>query len=174
MATCNVEIPPIDAFVQETFLYDMDPEKKGAIPCRIFGVSSYPGFALTVTIHIPSTGGTFAFIPFHAISKIEKPTFCYTQKQLVCRDCPDAEIAVTSYEYLKNQTVWVQLRGGDEPVWAPGTYLFSVDWYNDNELFNIIELINGQFCAQPNHRCLFGVNSNELPPYKKMHSEWKV
>jgi len=174
MATCNVEIQPIDAFIQETFLYDMDPAREGVIPCRIFGVSSYPDFALTFSVHIPETGGTFAFVPFHAVSWLEKPEVTYSQKQLVCKNCPDSEIAVTSYQYLKDQVVWVQLRGGEKVEWSPGSYLFSVDWYQDNELFNIIKLLNGQFCAQPNHRCLFGVNSNELPPYKKLHSEWKV
>jgi hypothetical protein len=173
MPTCHAEVTPIKAYVQETFLYDMDPAKTGLITCYIFGVSSYPGYALTFTIWIPETGGTFAFVPLHALqgTKTAIPV-PLALSDLTTRNAPDPEIAVCTYEFLKERPLQVFFKGKDLRMSV--TYLFSVDWYKENELVNVILLENGQFAALPNHRVLFGVKRDKLPDYKKMHGEWRV
>lgn len=173
MPTCRVEIPPIKAYVKETFLYDMDPQKTELLPCFLYGVTSYPGYTLTFDIWLRDTGGTFAFMPLHALQATrEKPSVTLDLEDLTCRNCPDPEIAVSSSEFLKEKPVYAYLKRRN--LWMLAEYILSVDWYKENELVNIVRLENGQFAALPNHRLLFGKKLDKLPDYKKTHGAWRV
>lgn len=177
MATCRVEIQPIKAFVRETFLYDMDPTKIGFVECRLIGLTSYPGHALTWDIWIPSTGGCFAYVPFHMVTTKPDCPITHTLKSLVCRNCPDETFSVNTFQFFKEKNIRVQIRHvgpQEQDLWMDGRYLFTVDWYNQNELYLVMELPNGQFCAQPFHRLLVEGKEDKLPPYKKLRAEFKV
>lgn len=174
MPVCHAEVAPIKAYVKETFLYDMDPTKSGLISCFIFGVTSYPGYTLTFDIWLPDTGGTFAFVPLHSLLAYRaRPEVEWGLADLTCRNAPDADIAVCSFEFLKEKPVHAFLKTRN--CWVEAEYLFSVDWYKENELFNVLQLENGQFAALPNHRLLFGEKLlDKLPAYKKMHGAWRI
>ena len=163
-------------FRSSKFLYDMDENVKGVTECRIIAAGSYPGHALTFDILIPETGAVFDYTPIHLLTT--KPdALTLGMKTLLVRDCPDSAIDVSVLGYLKDKKLSVQLHldgKADSWVWKSGKYLFSVDWYNRNELFNVIALEGGQICAQPHYRMLVGDVELKLPTYKKLHSEWKV
>lgn len=174
MAEVHAEIKPFKALVHEKFLYDMDESKTGLIKCVVIAVSSYPGHALTFTIHIPETGGIFCYIPIHSLrSRRMHDAKLYDTAQLQVVNCIDEHISVTTLDYLVGKPVVCFLR--NPKVKVIGKYLFSVDWYKQNELVNVIELENGQYCALPLYRSLYGVDANaELPDYKAIHSEWRA
>lgn len=174
--TVHAETPVIKAFVQTKFLYNMDNEIKGTTACEIIGVASYPGHALTFDILIPETGAVFDYVPIHLLS-ITPVATSFGLRTLLVRDCPDPAIAVSTSDYLRHLKVAVELRIDgkvENKLWSAGKFLFSVDWYNKNELFNVIALEGGQICAQPNYRVLFGDVDLKLPAYKKLRAEWKV
>lgn len=169
----HAEIPPFKAYVHETFLYDMDPEKTDLIKCEVFGVSSYPGHMITFTILISSTGATFCYIPLHALHSsktVVDGRLLLESNDLQVANCLEKDISVICYDHLKNKKVLGFFK--NKQLKLEGEYLFSVDWYKKNDLWHVIKLTTGQFCALPNYRVLFGNNSSHLPDYKVMNSEW--
>lgn len=169
----HAEIKPFKAYVYEKFLYDMDESKIGLIKCQVFGVSSYPGHMLTFTILIPETGATFCYIPLHALhaTKSVDREKLLPPEELQVANCLEADVSVISYEYLRAKRATGFFK--NKTLKLSGDYLFSIDWYKQNDLWHVARLETGQFCALPNYRMLFGVTEGDkLPDYKVMHSEW--
>ena len=176
MAEVHAEIAPFKAYVHEMYLYDMDPSKKGLIKCEVFGVSSYPGHMLTFTIFIPSTGATFCYIPIHALHATKAidesaVAMMLSPHELQVGNCLEKDISVICYEYLRPLRVVGFFKNKEFKI--DGSYLFSIDWYKQNDLWHIVKLVTGQFCALPNYRLLFNPQGQvKLPDYKVLHSEW--
>lgn len=174
MAQVHAEITPFKAYIHERYLYDMDPSKKGLIKCQVFAVSSYPGHALTFSIILTENGSLFCYIPLEALVwKRELAADAdLPPNELVVSNCLDESIAVNEFEYLKGKKVTCFFKKKTHIV--KGDYLCTIDWYKQNESFNIIKLETGQICALPNYRMLFGAQLLELPPYKALKPEWRV
>jgi hypothetical protein len=92
-------------------------------------------------------------------------------------DCQSNNVAVTCFKFLEGKMVDVICRDG---VWRSGTYLFTVDDYEeepnainvgyandiDSKCFHFIKLNNGNFCVQPNN-LLRWHNADYIIPYAK-------
>ena len=90
---------------------------------------------------------------------------------LVYHNCPAEDICVHAFEQLQGP---VQAYFKRRQLWLAGTYLLTIDWYTGNDLLHLIALENGQYAFLPHHKVKFRDGIKEFPPYRKMHSEWKV
>ena len=46
MPTLNADIPPLECFVRERYLHNLDAGRTGFLPCVAFSVASVPGRAI--------------------------------------------------------------------------------------------------------------------------------
>jgi hypothetical protein len=172
---CN--IPVINGYVKEEFLYDMDEKYTGHYKsCKIYAVSSYKDHTLTFKILL-NDGGLFDYIPLHALvtNPLSSQEQSLTLKDLTFgKFCPDYPITVNVFAILKEapkpycffykKNLWIRAK----------EYVCSVDWYTDNENANIVILENEQIALVPNHKILFTEERpTQLPAYKKLHAIWK-
>ena len=173
MTTVHVSIPPVKTYVAKKFLYDMDEAYEGQWErCKIFAVSSYKSVALTFKAVICSNGGVFDYLPPHAFSQT-KTTPEFDLGDLCYQPCPSWNITVTVHDELKTYPCWVWIKR--LAMFTKGHYHCSVDWYDENESVNIIQLKNGQITAAPNHKSLFAKEMPQfLPDYKPVRSIWRV
>ena len=88
-----------------------------------------------------------------------------------CQFCAPGPICVHRFEALAGP---MQAYFRRRDLWLAGTYQWTIDWYEDNRLAHLIALENGQFALLPSHKVKFGDTERSLPPYRKLHAEWKV
>jgi hypothetical protein len=169
----HVPVDLISCGVKEEFLYNQKKGHGNFIKGKIFSVSSYKNHALTFQVLLEN-GGVFSYIPIQAIVDIEKykpDTEPLTPKDLLYHDCHDDEICIHDYPALQGP---VQIYFRKKQAWLEGQYLFTIDWYRGNELLHMLKVENGQFCALPSHKVLFGEKERVLPLYEKMKQIWSV
>ena len=168
MQIIHYNIKPIDVLLREEYLYDLKEHHNNFIPAKIIAISSYPGHTLTFTVLVHDKY-IFSYIPIIALAWFITEAKS-TLERAVYKNCPSAELTVAYYDALNECTVFKH----DGSYLSGGTYLLSVDWYNDNELLHLIKLDDGTLALYPNHKIVFGKNSAkaELPKYKKLHHEW--
>lgn len=180
MPQLNANIPYIEAFVKDRYLYD-DPNNNSLTPCYIFGVKTIINKPLL--FHIQMDNGVVwwslplsAFVwkkDFDNLSDNENERLSLLQYW----DCQSNDVSVTVFTYLQNYTVEVFNRNKE---WFKGTYLFTInDYYSDNnslpsgyaidsntKCYHIIKLDNGNFGAYPNNYLRWN-NLNFCDPYDK-------
>jgi hypothetical protein len=168
----HVNIEPLDVFVKKEYLYDMDKTYIGQfVRGKIFAISSYPQEALSFQILLED-GCMFSYIPVQAIQKkdheIHHPLM---PVDLIYRNSPGENIAVTSYTFLQGDIIAYFKHS---KRWLKGRYILTVDWYENNELFHLLNMDNGQFAFVPSHKMKFRSIEESFPPYKKLHQIWKL
>ena len=180
MAQLNANIPYIEAFVKDRYLYD-DPNNNNLTPCYIFGVKTIINRPLL--FHCQMDNGVVwwslplsAFVwkkDFDNLSDNENERLSLLQYW----DCQSNDVSVTVFTYLQNYTVEVFNRNKE---WYKGTYLFTIDdYYSDNnslpsgyaidsntKCYHILKLDNGNFGAYPNNYLRWN-NLNFCDPYDK-------
>ena len=159
MAQLNANIPYIEAFVKDKYLYD-DTENTNLTPCYIFGVKTIINRPLL--FHCQLNNGVVwwslplsAFVwkeDFDNLSDDENERLSLLQYW----DCQSNDVSVTVFTYLQNYVVDVFNRNKE---WYRGKYLFTIDdYYSDNnslpsgyaidsntKCYHIIKLDNGNF-----------------------------
>ena len=180
MAQLNANIPYIESFVKDQYLYD-DPNNNNLTPCYIFGVKTIINRPLL--FHCQMENGVVwwslplsAFVwkkDFDNLSDNENERLSLLQYW----DCQSNDVSVTVFTYLQNYTVEVFNRNKE---WFRGTYLFTIDdYYSDNnslpsgyaidgntKCYHILKLDNGNFGAYPNNYLRWN-NLNFCDPYDK-------
>lgn len=167
----HYSIKPINAYVMDDILYGKNQVNE-LIPCKIISLCLYLNESLCFDI-ILEDGSIFNYIPLHKIVHNKNYDKNINLIDLVYHNCNDLVISINEIEYLKSiSNINVFLKNKNE--WVSGEeYLFSIDWYNANDLLNLIKLSNGYFCLIPNHKIIFGKNK-EFKKYKKIPSIFKV
>ena len=173
-------IQPFKTHIEKKFLYDMDERySEQYVPATVFGISSYSGETLTLQTLLDD-GSLFSYMPMHALraNSDERKSMQGSTREsrlelsdLVYKNCPGKNITVTKYDYLDG-TVDCYFR--KKELWLSGEYMFTIDWYDDNEQFHMISLENGQYAVLPNHKIKFKSGIRSFEPYKKIHNTWKV
>jgi hypothetical protein len=168
----HADIPPIKTFIRGEYLYDMDLSHAGEfVPCTAFAVSSYQGSVPTFKVLL-ADGAVFSYVPPSALVDRDRAAGePLALADLAYHNCPGGDICVSSFAELQG-TVHAFLRRRNE--WMDGTYRFTIDWYDGNDLLHLIALANGQYAFLPNHKVKFKDGTREFKPYRKMHTEWKV
>lgn len=171
----HADTPKIDAFVREEFLYNLSPDRVGAlVPVTIFGFLSYAGEHPATSVLIKKTKGIFSNIPLNAlVASNATPLGPIQELSTVCPiNSPSFEFTLIQYEYLRSNPRCSIFRDNQQEL---GVYWFTVDWYKDNQQYHFIELDNGQFILWPQHKVLWDTRVGiELPKYQKMRSVWRI
>lgn len=171
MSNVNCSIDPISAYVDENVLYDMDGKHNNSyVPCEIIAFSSYKGHAPTFQIVI-NKSSIFSYVPPHLLFTQKDTKTKLELCHLVYHNCPDYEFSVNKIDYLLDKNINVLIKNLN--VWITGKYLWTVDWYQGNDLLNAIHLSNGQICFMPFHKISLTA-VDDLPKYKKLHREWSI
>lgn len=171
----NYDLPArIKGYISNKYLYDMDETKTGATACEIIGFSTYAGHAITLIVMLED-GSVFWYLPFNAFNVYEySNTTSLDLQSLIYHNCPEGKCSVTKLNNLPTE-VSVFIRNGIGRGWWKGEYLATIDWYEGNDLLNLVLLDNGQLAALPNHKLKFGERATQsFKDYKKLHATWKV
>ena len=179
MAQLNANIPYVQGFVQDKYLYG--DNREGLTPCYIFGVKSI--INRPMLFHCQLENGVVwwslpisAFVwkkDYEEISSNDKERLSLLQYW----DCQSNDISVTVFSYLQNYSVDVFNR---KKEWFRGKYLFTIDDYyadnnslpvgyavdTDTKCFHFIRLDNGNFGIYPNNYLRWH-NLNFCEPYDK-------
>ena len=167
----TISIPPIKAFVENKYLYDME-DKQGLSACHIIGISAYKGQSITFTILI-ETAYIFSDIPPFALHQKQS---AFTQelsyRSISHSNCPGNKIEVICLDELKSKTSIAFFR--EEHKWIEvKEYLYTIDFYEDNHLVHLVKLNTGHFVLVPSHKINFA-GAKHLPDFKKLRQTWII
>lgn len=165
----TVSVDKIKCKIYKKFLYNLETNDEVLVDAEIIGVSAYVGQPLT--FHVLIEGHSiFSDIPIHALCKHE-PIGALNKILLPHINCPDYNIDVFILNDLKSKVPVAYFKKSN--TWLVGTYLFTVDFFKENELMHLLLLVNGQFAFVPNHKINWN-NKLELPDYKKLKQNWSI
>ena len=169
----NSNIPSFKALVKKSYFTKNSEHNNEFIKVYVFALQSLAG--LILTFHVMTDDGMVrSRVPISEIyTKEPKNDIPYNFKQLW--DCFSTNVSVIEYDFLAFHRAQIALRDGTK-VW--GTYLFTVDWYNnpysdepsDYKCGHIFEGDDGYLLCQPNNR-IFWKDSNWVT--KKMPQDLK-
>jgi len=161
MATLNENIPSFKAMVKKSF-FTKNHEDKEFYGVYVFGLQSNAGTILT--FHVMTDSGMLrSRVPLSEIYTHETDNdIPFNYKQLW--DCFSENVVVTEYDFLAYHRAEIVLRDGSKQ-W--GTYMFTVDWYNnpysdepsDYKCGHVFAADEGYLLCMPNNR-IFWRDSN--------------
>jgi hypothetical protein len=158
----NANIPSFKALVRKSYFTKNHKDADEFYNVYVFGIQSCAGVILTFHV-MTDQGMVRSRVPLSEIyTKIPKKDIPFNFKQLW--DCFSENVSVIEYGFLAYHRAQIVLRDGSK-VW--GTYLFTVDWYNnpysdeptDYKCGHIFESDEGYLMCMPNNR-IFWKDSN--------------
>ena len=181
----HADTPRIQTCVRAEYLHGMNADYVGQYyPCRIFAVSSYIGSTPTFKIMLTGNttaeddicrGSVFSFIPASALvnpAKLGTSLPVLELSDLVYHNSKEGRICVNSFEALAGP---VQAYFAGKDLWLPGEYIFTIDWYDGNDLLHLVSLESGQYAMLPHHKLKFGAKAaRKFAPFKKIKTNWQV
>jgi hypothetical protein len=170
MSFLLANLPPIHCFVRREYLYNFTRGHGEYEPCIWITAKSLRGQALRIESYLPNYGALYDKLPISAY--VSRDTDLNVEKflpldSLQIWDCFSHNLAVVQKSFLSNLSCRFYAK---DRAWYMGRYLFTIDnaapdsnildttyaeWPEDHKSFNIIEMSNGQYAAQPNNRCIF-------------------
>lgn len=173
----HVSVKPIPVFLLRSYLYNLDVSEVGWVEASIIAISSYKNDPLTFTILIEDSKAVFSYIPMNAViyRSSNVPTIrcelmdVVNLKLLGCFKCPSENVSVSDLN-LGKVLAFFPDRNQREVC----SYLLTLDWPDENELFHLLVNQKGLFHLRPNHKMLLDLNAEILPPYKKLKVEYKI
>lgn len=176
MAQLNCNIPYINCYIRKEFISQEEDVKGYLFGCK--SMLNYP-----MLFHFQSHfGAIFWNMPISAFVHRLDYDILNNDEQirlslLESWDCQSSNIATTCFKFLEYKRVDVFCRDGK---WREGTYLFTIDDYEeepnainvgysnnmDSKCFHFIQLLDGNYCIQPNN-LLRWHNPDFIIPYKK-------
>ena len=160
----NADIPSFKALVRKSYFTKNVKDYDEFYNVYVFGLQSCSGKILT--FHVMTDNGMVRNrVPISEIyTKIPTNDIPFNFKQLW--DCFSVNVAVIEYDFLSYHKAQIVLRDGSK-VW--GTYLFTVDWYNnpysdepsDYKCGHIFQADDGYLLCQPNNRIFWNYKNGE-------------
>ena len=182
MAFLVHNLPPMNVFVRKEYLYDLEKGHGEYTPGIWVSVKSTMSKALYFETLLTDYGALFDKLPISAfVWKIEGHGDLPLDV-LQLWDCFDYNLTVVEKPLLSN----CEFFGKDKKM-HPGEYLFTIDNCHserstldqnfsehdpEHKSFNIIQLDNGQFAAQPNNRIIW--RDSSLTPEDLKTPDFKV
>lgn len=170
MSFLVANLPPIHCFVRREYLYNFARGHGEYEPCIWITAKSLRGQALRIESYLPNYGALYDKLPISAYvsrdTDLDVENFLPLDS-LQIWDCFSHNLAVVQKSFLSNLSCRFYAK---DKAWYMGRYLFTIDnaapdsnildttyaeWPEDHKSFNIIEMSNGQYAAQPNNRCIF-------------------
>lgn len=176
----SVSLPELTVYVNESILYNLEAPSEVWVKSKLIGLSCVPGNVPVFTLLV-SDAYVFSDIPPHFIrlhaQSVEDPL---DLQDLVYCNCPSGTYAIQSFDSLKARKAHVWFKNAHRVV--SGDYWFTVDFFEDNGLFHVLKLDNGQIACMPSHKIQFGKAPVDhsgaiqlvFPPYLKLRKTFKV
>jgi|TARA_R110001592_G_scaffold362787_1_gene678234 hypothetical protein len=174
-------LPPENVFVRKEYLYDLEYGHGEFTPGLWISVKSTQHKALYFETLLTEYGALYDKLPLSAfVWKTDHGDLPLDVLQLW--DCFDYHLTVVEKPILSR----CEFFGKDKKMHG-GEYLFTIDNAHpdksitdvnfsehdpEHKSFNIIQLDNGQFAAQPNNRVIW--NDSSLTPSKLLKPDFKV
>ena len=184
MAFLVANLPPIKVYVKKEYLYDHEKGHGEFVEGVWITVKSIEGRALYFETYLPEYGALYDKLPISAFVNSPDIKLNLELEELELWDAFSYHIAVINKSYMGSMKCKYL---APSKKWYYGTYLFTIDSCHadsnilnvnysevpeEHKSFNILELDNGHYAAQPNNRVLFYDKS--LTPSKTLQPDFKV
>ena len=184
MAFLVANLPPTKVYVKKEYLYDHQKGHGELVEGVWVTVKSIEGRALYFETYLPEYGALYDKLPISAFVNSPDIKLNLELEELELWDAFSYYITVIE----KKSLAGVRCKYlAPSKKWYYGEYLFTIDSCHadtnilnvnysevpeEHKSFNILELDNGHFAAQPNNRVLFYDKS--LTPAKTLQPDFKV
>ena len=184
MAFLVANLPPIKVYVKKEYLYDHEKGHGEFVEGVWITVKSIEGRALYFETYLPEFGALYDKLPISAFVTSPDIKDNLELEELELWDAFSYHITVINKTYMGSMKCKYL---APSKKWYYGTYLFTIDSCHadsnilnvnysevpeEHKSFNILELDNGHYAAQPNNRVLFYDKS--LTPSKTLQPDFKV
>ncbi len=187
MPELQADVPTIDCFIRDAYLYDFHEGEDGYTPVQVFGLQSIESRAL-LFLSMSDGGAVRDHTPISAFCTKEHPEHIPLEYLQLWNNF-SVKLSVHEFNFLKHLRCQVALK---DKSWHWGTYRFTIDWYGNqiseapgeggHKSGHVIELDCGCFVVQPNHRILWRESSfitkpldpKNLPRYRTNSRLWIV
>ena len=176
-------LPPTKVYIKKEYLYDHEKGHGEFVEGVWITVKSIQGRALYFETYLPEYGALYDKLPISAF--VNSPTIKddLGLEELELWDAFSYHITVIEKKNLGERCKYL----APSKKWYYGKYLFTIDSCHadtnilnvsysevpeEHKSFNILELDNGHYAAQPNNRCLFYEKS--MTPSKMLQPDFKV
>jgi len=184
MAFLIANLPPTKVYIKKEYLYDHEKGHGELIEGVWITVKSIQGRALYFETYLPEYAALYDKLPISAFVNSPDIKDNIDLEELQLWDAFSYDVAVIE----KTSLAGVRCKYlAPSKKWYYGEYLFTIDNCHadsntlntsysevpeEHKSFNILELDNGHFAAQPNNRVLFYDKS--LTPAKTLPPDFKV
>ena len=184
MSFLVANLPPLKVFVKKEYLYDHQKGHGEFVEGVWVTVKSIQGRALYFETYLPEYGALYDKLPISAFVNSPNIKDNLELEELELWDAFSYHIAVINKAYMGSMKCKYL---APSKKWYYGKYLFTIDSCHadtnilnvsysevpeEHKSFNILELDNGHYAAQPNNRCLFYEKS--MTPSKMLQPDFKV
>ena len=183
MAFLVANVPPTKVYVKKQYLYDHEKGHGEFVEGVWVSCKSIQGRALYFETYLPEYGALYDKLPISAF--VNSPTELDLElEELQLWDSFSYHLAVVEKASISGVRCKYL---APSKKWYYGEYLFTIDNAHadtnilnvnysevpeEHKSFNILELDNGHFAAQPNNRVIFYDKS--LTPAKPLQPDFKV
>ena len=183
MAYLVANLPPLKVFVKKQYLYDHEKGHGEFVEGVWITTKSIQGRALYFETYLPEYGALYDKLPISAFVNSPDIKLNLELEELELWDAFSYHITVIEKKNLGERCKYL----APSKKWYYGKYLFTIDSCHadtnilnvsysevpeEHKSFNILELDNGHYAAQPNNRCLFYEKS--MTPSKMLQPDFKV
>ncbi len=183
MAFLVANVPPVKVYVKKQYLYDHQKGHGEFVEGVWATVKSIQGRALYFETYLPEYGALYDKLPISAFVNSPDIKDSLGLEELELWDAFSYHITVIEKKNLGERCKYL----APSKKWYYGKYLFTIDSCHadtnilntnysevpeEHKSFNILELDNGHYAAQPNNRCLFYEKS--MTPSKMLQPNFKV
>ena len=184
MAFLVANLPPTKVYVKKEYLYDHEKGHGELIEGVWISVKSIEGRSLYFETYLPEYGALYDKLPISAFVNSPDIKLNLELEELELWDAFSYHLTIIE----KKSLAGVRCKYlAPSKKWYYGEYLFTIDSCHadtnilntnysevpeEHKSFNILELDNGHFAAQPNNRVLFYDKS--LTPAKTLQPDFKV
>ena len=183
MSFLVANLPPVKVYVKKEYLHDHQKGHGEYVEGVWITVKSIQGRALYFETYLPEYGALYDKLPISAFVNSPDIKDSLELEELELWDAFSYHITVIEKKNLGERCKYL----APSKKWYYGKYLFTIDSCHadtnilnvsysevpeEHKSFNILELDNGHYAAQPNNRCLFYEKS--MTPSKMLQPDFKV
>ena len=183
MSFLVANLPPVKVYVKKEDLYDHEKGHGEFVEGVWITVKSIQGRALYFETYLPQYGALYDKLPISAFVNSPDIKDSLGLEELELWDAFSYHITLIEKKNLGERCKYL----APSKKWYYGKYLFTIDSCHadtnilnvsysevpeEHKSFNILELDNGHYAAQPNNRCLFYEKS--MTPSKMLQPDFKV
>lgn len=164
-------------WVNKGIFFNMEKETDKWEKVKLFGITCLPGQVPLFEIITPE-GYVFSDVPPHLVKWKETMEKEYSLTSLVYNNCLSEDFSLSYFPELESRTAFVFFK--EENQYLKAKYIFSLDFYKNNNWYHCLKLDNGQFCFIPSHKIIFSEKENldptkvGFPQFKKLRQKYSV